>query len=254
MRVAQIVAHPPFREGTGTAAYYYAEALRKLGCDVTVYAPDRVEGELRNDLVGYRLMPCWLAVENAFLTPEILRIRDADVLHLHFPFIFGAELLLARIGDRRPVVVTYHNDLLGSGIRRPLFFVYNRLITPLVLRSAAKIAVTSLDHAASSVFADTLLRARRSDVVEVGNGVDTASFHPRVDPEPVIQRLDLRDGDLKLLFVGHLDRAHVRKGLGLLLDTMADLRSRDYVLLVVGDGDRREAYQQQAKRLGSPTG
>jgi glycosyltransferase involved in cell wall biosynthesis len=51
-----------------------------------------------------------------------------------------------------------------------------------------------------------------------------------------------------LLFVAALDRAHHFKGLGTLLQAARYL-PRDLHLLIVGDGDLREAYRQQSARL-----
>jgi glycosyltransferase involved in cell wall biosynthesis len=250
MRVTHLVAHVPFREGTGTACYYNALGLRALGWDVTVHAPARNLRPEERALPGYRFMRSWLSIENAFLTPDILSIRDTDIVHLHLPFIFGAELVLAGPARHVPLVVTYHNDLLGGGIRRPAFAVYNRVNNPLILRRADRIAVVSLDHAASSFYGSSIFRRRRRDVAEIGNGVDTSAFQPEVDSTPVRERHGLRDGEVTVLFVAHLDRAHVRKGLDFLLETLASLDLANVRLLVVGDGELRPAYADRADGLG----
>jgi glycosyltransferase involved in cell wall biosynthesis len=250
IHVTHIVAHPPFREGTGTACYYNARALRALGCQVTVYAPGRGMRKDDEQLDFYHFMPCWLAVENAFLTPQILSLNRTDVLHLHFPFIFGSELVLAKARAAKiPLIVTYHNDLIGGGIRRPAFFIYNRLLTPLILRTARKIAVTSLDHAASSIYAETIFRERSEDLVAVGNGVDTDRFRPGIDPGIVRARHKLGTDAIVLLFVSNLDRAHIRKGLFPLLEALARVSVRSIKLLVAGDGDMRPDYEERAKNL-----
>jgi glycosyltransferase involved in cell wall biosynthesis len=251
MRITHIVAHLPFREGTGTACYYSALALRELGYDATVYTPHPPMREGHEQPNFYRLMRSWLTIENAFLTPNILSIPKTDVLHLHFPFIFGSELVLFKtMAEKIPLFVTYHNDLVGSGIRRPAFSIYNRLITPLVLRKAQKIAVTSLDHASSSVYGKTIFHERSDDLVEVGNGVDIDHFRPDNDSEAVRRRHDLSSDELVLLFVSNLDRAHVRKGLFLVLDALARLSDHPIKLLIAGDGEMRSSYEQRAISLG----
>jgi glycosyltransferase involved in cell wall biosynthesis len=251
IHVTHVVAHPPFREGTGTACYYNARALRDLGCEVAVYAPKRKLRDSDRQLDFYHFMPCWLAVENAFLTPELLSLPKTDILHLHYPFIFGAELVLAKARAAKiPLVVTYHNDLIGGGIRRPAFFIYNRLITPLILRAAQKIAVVSLDHATSTLYGSTIFRERSEDLVDVGNGVDVDSFRPDIDPCIIRSRHKLDPDDLVLLFVSNLDRAHVRKGLFLLLDVLPRLSNSSIKLIVAGDGEMRSTYEERAAALG----
>lgn len=251
MRIAHLVAHPPFREGTGTACYYNAAALRDLGCDVTVYAPDfRLRREDRA-LDHYRYLRTWLRVENAFLTPGILTMQRADVAHLHYPFITGSELAVARaFAGRIPLVVTYHNDLIGSGIRRPSFYLYNRLVAPVILGMATKIAAVALDYARSSMFGQTVFARRQRDLVEVGNGVDVERFHPDVDGRATRARLGVSPHERLFLFVGRLDRAHVRKGLPLLLEALARSGDRRLKLAVVGDGVLREQYRRRAVAAG----
>ena len=81
MHVTHIVAHLPFREGTGTACYYCALSLQQLGYHVTVYTPHPRMHEGRTQPNFYRLMHRWLTIENAFLTPDILSLPKTDVLH-----------------------------------------------------------------------------------------------------------------------------------------------------------------------------
>jgi hypothetical protein len=79
MHVTHIVAHPPFREGIGTVCFHNAMALRELGCNVTVYAP-RIELSPEDERFGfYHFMPCWSAVGNAYLTPQLLSVDQTDL-------------------------------------------------------------------------------------------------------------------------------------------------------------------------------
>jgi glycosyltransferase involved in cell wall biosynthesis len=252
MRVTHIVAHSPFREGTGTTCYHNARALIDMGCEVSVYATDQgsIEGG-QEALDFYHFMRSWLSIGNAYLTPAILSIKKTDILHLHYPFIFGSELtILNSVFTRTPIVLTYHNDLIGSGVRSPAFWLYNRLLAPIILRKALKIIVTSLDYASTSIFRDTIFKERKADLVELGNGVDVETFRPDVEANFVRQRHGLAEGDIVLLFVSSLDRSHARKGLGMLIDTLAGFRETQVKLVVVGGGDMRSDYEAQAADRG----
>lgn len=252
MHVTHVVAHPPFREGTGTVCYHNAHILRDLGCSVVVYATRRRLRESDKQLDFYHFMPCWFAVGNAFLTPRILSIGQTDILHLHLPFVFGAELTLMRaISKGTPLVVTYHNDLISTSVgRRIVFFIWNRLQVPLILRKARKIIVTSLDYARSSIYGDTIFHERKTDLVEIPNGVKVDVFRPDVEANFVRPRYRLNCDETVLLFVSSLDRSHIRKGLSLLLETLACISVPSVKLLVVGDGDMRSHYEQRAVTLG----
>ena len=250
MHVTLIVAHPPFREGTGTTCYYNALALRKLGCDVVVYAPRIRLSESEINIEFYRYMPTMLAIGNAYFTPEILRIRKTDLIHLHFPFILGSELvLLKKVISYVPFLVTYHNDLIGGGLRLPAFYIYNRLLVPIILSRANKIIVTSYDYAGSSIFNLSIFQKRRKDVVEIHNGVDVDFFRPGVDANFVRSRHNLQTQDTVLLFLSSLDRSHARKGLGILLLALSKLSNQKIKLLIVGDGDMRSEYVNKVKEL-----
>ena len=98
IHVTHVVAHPPYREGTGTACYYNARALRDLGCEVAVYVPKRKLRDSDRQLDFYRFMPCWLAVENAFLTPELLSLPKTDIEELIVTVVTAKQVLKASTG------------------------------------------------------------------------------------------------------------------------------------------------------------
>jgi len=252
MRVIHVVAHPPFREGTGTACYYNALALQSLGCEVQVYAPRLGDaGQTPLAVPYYHFMRSYLSIGNAYLTPAILSMPRADIVHLHYPFIFGDVLTVLRAHALRiPLVLTYHNDLYGKGVRRVAFWLYNRTIAPYILRQAHKIAIVSRDHAASSFFGPTIFARRQADLVEVGNGVDVETFNPNLAVENIRPRYGLNEDDFLLLFVSSLDASHSRKGLPLLLEVLATMPDPGLKLLIVGDGDRRREYEAQVSALG----
>jgi len=252
MRINHVVAHPPFREGTGTVCYYNASALRALGQDVLVYAAhyDALRpAEQAADF--YHWVPARRIIGHAYWTPALRNMRLAEIIHLHYPFLFGAEWSAAFCRrHQRPLILTYHNDLRGSGIRRPAFWLYQRLSTPLLLAQARKVIVPSRDHALASPHLRRFLSHRGADLVEVPNGVDVARFRPDAGTlETARARYGLGKKDFVILHVSALDRPHVIKGLGFLLETLAGAAAH-WRLLVVGDGELRAHYEAQARRLG----
>lgn len=251
MHITHVVAHPPFREGTGTACYYNALALQKLGCRVKICAPHLGRPDTRTFQVPYHFMRSYLSIGNAYLTPDILSIDKTDIIHLHYPFIFGSGLAILRSRLKHiPLVLTYHSDLCGSGIRRLAFWFYNRFNAPWILNRASKIIVTSFDYAVSSFFGGTIFKRRWSDLVEVGNGVDVEFFRPGIEAGFIRQRHRLAECDVVLLFVSSLDRSHARKGLYLLLEALAEVPEGVVKLIIIGDGDMRPEYEKHIRTLG----
>jgi phosphatidylinositol alpha-mannosyltransferase len=251
VHVIHIAANPPFVEGIGTLCYYNARALRELGCDVQVYASRTGLHVDESSLPHYHFMDSWLSIGQAYLTPDLLSLPRADIWHLHFPFMLGSELLMLRaLRLQVPIVVSYHSDLQAGGVRRPIFWVYNRTITPLLLHHARAICVLSHDYAESCFFGKSVFRRRRTDLREIPSAVDAEIYRPDVDPSPVYAKHGLQPGDRIVLFVSSLDRSHARKGLGLLLEAMAHLPENLGRLVVVGDGDMRLEYETLARELG----
>jgi glycosyltransferase involved in cell wall biosynthesis len=176
-------------------------------------------------------------------------LKEFDIIHLHHPFIFGAELIWAVSKLRRiPYVMTHHNDLLGDGMRRHLFDTYSAVSAPLICSGASRFVCVSLDHAASCSLTP-FFQKRWGHVVEVPNGVDIEHFHPGLDGRLVRKRYGIPHGTRVVLFVGALDRAHQSRRVDLLLEAIALLADPHLHLLVVGDGDLAAHYRGLADEL-----
>ncbi len=251
MRIAHVTAtFPPYYAGTGLVCYHQAEGLARLGHQVAVFtaAGSSDEGFSPEGVQVHRL-PALFRIGNAPFLPGLLNMRDMDVVHLHYPFIFGAEMIRVVSALRHvPYVLTHHNDLIGDGGRRYLFDAYTAVVAPLVFQGARKWLVVSLDHAASCRLAP-LFRRRWADVVEIPNGVDTDLFRPDVDGGHVRRRWGIPERARVLLFVGALDRAHHFKGAGYLLRAFARLSDGNLWLMLVGDGDLRPSLEVLAEKL-----
>lgn len=249
LRIAHVTAtFPPYRGGTGHVCYHNARELARRGHDVhvlTAALAGTTAYEVRDGFTIRRLRPL-ARIGNAPLLPALLPLlRGFDVIHLHYPFILGAELArLASKAYRAPLIVSFHNDLIGDGVRAGIFATYQRLSAYLTVRRASRLCVVSLDHYLSSRLCRAL-EAHQPGIVELPNGVDTTVFCPGGITDGVRARYGIPSDARLLLFVAALDRAHHFKGLERLLDTLPALPT-DVWLLIVGDGDMRQAYQRQA--------
>ena len=252
MRIAHVTAtFPPYYSGTGMVCYHNALELARRGHDVTVFTAAHPPGhhEYPPEIRVVRLPPLF-RIGNAPLLPGLLGLRGFDLIHLHLPFIFGAELVWAASKLHGvPYVVTYHNDIIGDGVRRYLFDVYLTISSPLVLGGARKLMAVTLDHAMASRQA-VLFRQRESDVIEVPNGVDTEHFRPGVNGEPLRRRCSISNDELVVLFVGALDRAHHYRRVDVLMQAIQTIDDAHMHLVIAGDGDWKTKYQELAKTFG----
>ncbi|HVX29433.1 MAG TPA: glycosyltransferase, partial [Nitrolancea sp.] len=114
MRIAHVTAtFPPYYGGTGNVCYHNARVLAARGHHVEVFtadAPGRIDDPA--GVIVNRLRPI-VQVGNAPVLPSLLRLRQFDLVHLHYPFYTGAEFVsLARL----PYVITYHQDVELDGV------------------------------------------------------------------------------------------------------------------------------------------
>jgi glycosyltransferase involved in cell wall biosynthesis len=183
------------------------------------------------------------------LLPGLLMLPRYDLIHLHFPFYFGAELAAFTAWRwRTPLVVTYHQDMLRGGLVGWVARLHDRTLGAWILRLARRVCFSTLDYARHSKM--SWLLNIPGHVAELPNGVDTDHFHPRVDGSTVRQRLRIPETLPLVLMVASLDQAHYFKGLPVLLQAIKQLSDLDLRLVVVGEGDLRAAYQNQADQLG----
>jgi glycosyltransferase involved in cell wall biosynthesis len=196
--------------------------------------------------VVHRIEPVF-AIGNAPLIPSLRRVEGFDVVHLHYPFIFGAELtLLGRLNRRRrgqALLVHYKNRLVGRGVRGALFKAYEHSIAPALIRAADRVCVLSADHANSVPY----LRRAQAKLIEMPNGVDTSQFSPGEDAG-LRERLGIDRDAVVVAFVATLDRAHHFKRLDLAIDGIA--RVDGVHLVVAGGGELVDGFRARAAAAG----
>ncbi|MEZ4663014.1 MAG: glycosyltransferase [Caldilineaceae bacterium] len=102
MKIAHITAtFPPYYSSTGMVCYHNARGLAALGHEVTVLTADYPKGAADSPPgVTVRRLPITFRFGNAPFLLDLLRIAEYDVIHLHHPFIFGAEMISAAAAGR----------------------------------------------------------------------------------------------------------------------------------------------------------
>jgi glycosyltransferase involved in cell wall biosynthesis len=246
VRIAHVTAtFPPYLGGAGTVAYHHAEGLARRGHDVEVFTAATTGEPPPSHALVHRLEPLW-RMGNAPILPPLATLRGFDVVHLHHPFIFGTELLLTGQPLRRaPLVISYHNELIGEGRRRALFAGWERTWGRLALRAARRVLVVSNAHA------ETVPNLRRipAKLAELPNGVDLEAFRPSRG-EALRARHGIADGAIVVVFVSTLDRAHYLKRPDLAVAALAAATDTRLHLLVAGGGEWLERTRGQAREQG----
>lgn len=252
MRIAHITAtFPPYYGGTGKVSYCNVLELAQRGHAVKVLTAAYPPGQYAYPAaMQVQRLPVAFRVGNAPLLPDLTRLNGYDIVHLHFPFYFGAELvtLAARL-RHLPLVITYHQDVLLNGPLKHYAHWHAHTLGAWVLRSAARVLFTTLDYAQASQ-ARWLLTERPQAVGELPNGVDVQRFRPSLPRRIMRERFGFAPTDIVLLLVAGLDTAHYFKGVEVLLRALAQVPAEHVKLLIVGDGDLRRGYEHQATALG----
>jgi glycosyltransferase involved in cell wall biosynthesis len=199
----------------------------------------------------HRIRPAF-AYGNAPLIPALARVEGFDVVHLHYPFIFGSELtLLARMRQARraqALLVHYKNRLVANGVRGAMFEAYERTVAPALIRAADRVCVLSTDHADSVPYLRRLRRRNPEKLIVMPNGVDAEVFEP--GPEEGLRgELGIPDGSPVAAFVATLDRAHHFKRLDVAIDGLARTSS-GWHLVVAGGGELLEDFRARAGAAG----
>ncbi len=255
MKIAHIVCtFPPYRGGIGGAAYAQARGLAKLGHKVTVFTPlyfKKQNINLEGDIDIRRISIFWKFGNAAILPKNVIKeLNNFDVIHLHWPFIgTGERILLMKYLIEPPIVVQYHMDLVGRGFKKIFFKLYNQFFLSTAVKKASRIIFSSEDYANFSLLAK-YIKKEKNKIKFIPFGVDVDFFKPRNKNQDLILKYQISQKDFIVLFVGGLDQAHYFKGLHNLIKAMAIIKADNLKLIVVGDGNLREDYQNLVLRLG----
>jgi glycosyltransferase involved in cell wall biosynthesis len=253
-----LIAHltatfPPYLGGAGTTTLHLARGLAARGHDVEVLTAQGGSGP-EPDTGGARVrrLPVLASIGNAPLLPGLLRAGGHDVVHLHHPFLLGTELtLLRRLRARgQALVVSYHNRLVGSGGRAPLFRGWELTWGRWLLRAADRVCVLSEAHARSVPQLAALERRSPERIAVLPNGVDLDLFRPGPDEAGVRATHGIPEGAVVAAFVATLDRAHYFKRLDRAIDALRRAGGERLHLLVVGAGEELEAHRRAAAAAG----
>jgi glycosyltransferase involved in cell wall biosynthesis len=258
VRVAHLTAtFPPYPGGAGNTAFQFARLQADRGHEVEVFtSPAKGSPPDPGRATVHRIDPV-LAIGNAPLMPPLARIEGFDVVHLHYPFIFGAELtLLGRLRRRRrkqALLVHYKNRLVGHGMRGALFGAYEHTVAPALIRAADRVCVLSADHAESVPYLRRAGDRAPERLIEMPNGVDTALFAPGPDGAGLRERLGIPAEATVAAFASTLDRAHHFKRLDVAIDAVARVdgpAEEEVHVVVAGGGELLEGFREQARAMG----
>jgi glycosyltransferase involved in cell wall biosynthesis len=245
MRVLQVV-NDFFPEPGGVQRFVLelSKALCRRGIEVkvlsTTHPPNGEHGAVDGLPVTY--IGHLFRVSQTLISPKLvhrLMSEEADVVHTHLPPPWNADwAAITGALRRRPVILTWHNDITGPGWKRPVTGAYNWSLHQLTLFLTDRIVITTPHRLTLS----PILSRFSKKVVHIGEGIDCTRFRPISAPS---------NGNT-VGFLALLRSTHRYKGLHVLLKAMRILNGRriPIKLKVGGDGNLLPYYRSLAVDLG----
>jgi glycosyltransferase involved in cell wall biosynthesis len=223
-----------------------------VGHEVIVFTPHYKERQVQfQNFVIKSLVPWMSYGKGAWLPQLFFELRHFDIIHLHYPF-FGGALPIYCLKKYKPqktkIVLTYHMDVVGEGFLNKYFKWHTKRLMPGMIRAADRVIVTSQDYAENSNIA-YLIKENPKKFIEIPLGTETEIFYPQPRDEELIKKYGIKPQEKTVLFVAALDREHYFKGLNSLLEAVAKIKT-PIKLLVVGRGELKTNYEEQAQKLG----
>lgn len=251
----------PVRDGVAIEVHALARALRRLGHDVTVFAPRPSPGPGRHEeldgieIVRLRSVPVPIYAQYRSAILPILQgsAREfrsrADVVHVHSPGVLGTCGLIAARRFHRPLVGTFHTDVYGAresfGAQVGLRFLFGLVRWySLGLYYRCDVATAPTAPAREALLAQATKPFRRPIEV-VPNGIELDRFRPHVEVPDWRTRCGFSPGPL-LTFLGRLT---VDKGLHRFLDALHALPAGlDWRAIVGGVGPEEASLRERLSR------
>lgn len=256
LKIAHVIcAFPPYKGGMGNVCFEQVKELVNLGHKVVVFTPQYNKNmPLIEDICGFkvqRLKSLFKFGNAAFLPTLPKKLKEFDIVHLHWPFAGTGESILLNKSFSPKLIIQYHMDLIDTNIRGFIFSLYNILFNKRLVRAGKKILVSSFAYLKISKIKKYYQEFKDKFVISLF-GVEQDRFFPQEKNKKLLLKHDIKNNEKIILLVAALDRAHYFKGIDVLLRAIAskDLNFLAMKLIIVGDGDLRKRYEKLAKDLG----
>lgn len=165
--------------------------------------------------------------------------EDFDIIHTHFPTPWSSDIsMIISYMKRKPLILTYHNDVVKTGLQGILTEIYNHVFLNLLLKRSSKILVTQPEYINISKY----LYKYKKKIEVIPNGIDVKIYFQK----------NTRKVPNQVFFLSVLDRYHGYKGLDYLIKAIKIVKTKipNIKLVVGGSGELVEDYKSLAKKLG----
>lgn len=261
MRIAMLTNnYKPFVAGVPVSIEHLADALRRLGHIVYIFAPSYPNQEEEPFVIRYPSFPVQVAgapIPNVLtgMIGKLVRMLRIDLLHVHHPALVGnvADVLRRQLGI--PMVFTYHT-------RYEAYLHYVRALELLeTYTGAVERYLRRFCGRCDMIFAPTpemkehLCAEKRITVpVEIlPTGLPAESFLPDREESMRIRTAYRKEADYLFCTTARLAK---EKNLDFLLASLQKLKAnmeiyqKKFRYLIIGEGPERKHLEEKCRTLG----
>lgn len=229
--------------GVENYVYCLSKELVKLENEITVICANEPYGRKEEliDGINVKKLSYVGKIANTNMThqlPFTLLKEDFEIIHTHIPTPWSADWsnMISKF-KKKPLVVTYHNDIIGNGTSNFIAKIYNSTALKSLLNTADKIIITQQNYLQSSPH----LRKYEDKIEVLPNGVDITKFKP----------LNVNRQENTIFFLSVLDEFHEYKGLDYLLNALKLVKMEipNVKLIIGGKGALLDHYNKIADDL-----
>lgn len=240
------VRFAPHIGGVENYVYEVSKELVKFGHDITVICANEPESKSINTLdeIKIKRLNYIGKIAGTNITPTLpvgILKEDFDIIHTHLPTPWSADwsAVISKIKNK-PLVLTYHDDIVGIGIADYTARLYNLTSLKLVLGIAKKIIITQQNYLKFSPY----LKKYENKIEIIPCGADINRFKP-------IKVENKNNDQNTIFFLSILGKFHRYKGLDYLLRAVKIIKKeiKDVKLIVGGKGELLNYYKEMTHSL-----
>ncbi len=249
----------PYSSGLSVYALRLMEGLADLGHEVVVLTSQYKKELALSERFGKALIvrvPVAAKISKGVLMPSLSKVAEqlidwADVVNIHLPQFEG--ILISRIAKKKgkPVLATYHCDLVMKGALNKIAGSVTTMLGKEVLKNANLIVQNSLDYAENS----PVLMSYLGKIVEVPTPIKVQTL-PRKNAEAFRHKFGIKKNEK---VIGLAGRVATEKGFEYLVMAMPAILAAYPQARVIHAGSWKsvvgeEKYQKLIERFIHPLG
>ncbi len=245
MKIAQIVcSFPPYKGGIGNVAYRLQKELEKeITIETFTIKQEKQKKENQEKNIHY-LKPVLKIGQAGVLNQLIFKLKKFDVIILHYPFFGSTEILYLKrlLSKKQRLIILYHMDVSAFSGLYKILSIPGKIAGKKLLKQADKIVVSSLDYIKNSRIKD-IYKQYPNKFLAIPFSVNEKKFKANKELNNNFDK-----NEIKLLFVGGLDKAHYFKGVDKLISALTMVKNKNWSLNIVGSGSLLNNFKEISKK------